>query len=110
VTAPDLDLSVEELLAQRYAAGRRERGLGAEAPFAWDRGVGVDELEELIDAAIYRRHWSITRDPAPVPGPPASMRLRLGDSSGRQGVSGAGWSRDRRTWGSLERRSWARRG
>jgi hypothetical protein len=55
VTAPDLDRSVEELLAERYAAGRRERGLGPEAPFRWDRGVGIDELEELLDAAIYRR-------------------------------------------------------
>jgi len=55
VIAPDLELSVEELLVRRFEAGRRARGLAPGAPFAWDRGVGLDELEELVDAAIYRR-------------------------------------------------------
>lgn len=49
-----LDLSTEELLERRFWAGRRARGLAPDAPFSWDRGVGLDELEELLDAAIYR--------------------------------------------------------
>lgn len=44
-----------ELIRDRYGAGRAERGLTDE-PFRWDHPeVGVDELEELLDAAIYRR-------------------------------------------------------
>jgi hypothetical protein len=70
VPPPDLDLSVEELLARRFEAGRRARGLARGAPFAWDWGVGLDELEELLDAAIYRREryraW-YGRDPARWP-------------------------------------------
>lgn len=52
-----LDLSVDELLALRWRAGRRARGLDQRAPFRWDRpeAIGLDELEELLDAAIYRR-------------------------------------------------------
>jgi hypothetical protein len=45
------------LLARRWREGRRARGLEERAPFVWDRPelVGLDELEELFDAAIYRR-------------------------------------------------------
>jgi hypothetical protein len=53
---PDLDLDAAELVERRWRAGRRARGLAPEAPFRWDREpVGLDELEELVDAAIYRR-------------------------------------------------------
>ena len=51
----DLDLSVEELFANRFEAGRRARGLAPGAPFEWVRGVGLDELEELLDVVAYRR-------------------------------------------------------
>lgn len=44
-----------ELMDERWGRGRAERGLTTE-PFRWDNDeVGVDELEELLDAAIYRR-------------------------------------------------------
>jgi hypothetical protein len=55
VTTLDLDLSGEELVARRFEACRRARGLSPSAPFVWDHGVGLDELEEAIDCAIYRR-------------------------------------------------------
>lgn len=55
--ARELPASAQELLDRRWRAGRAERGLAPDAPFAWDRPelVGLDELEELADAAIYRR-------------------------------------------------------
>lgn len=51
------DLPLDELIARRWRAGRRARGLDQRAPFRWDRpeAIGFDELEELVDAAIYRR-------------------------------------------------------
>ncbi len=81
--APDLDASTEELLARRFAEGRRARRLAADAPFAWDRGIGLDELEELLDAAIYRREryraW-YGRDPARWP---EHARERLAEALGQ---------------------------
>lgn len=49
--------SAEELVERRWRAGRAERGLPSDAPFAWDRPelVGLDEAEELADALVYRR-------------------------------------------------------
>ncbi len=79
----DLDSSAEELLARRFAEGRRARRLAADAPFAWDRGVGLDELEELLDAAMYRREryrlW-YGRDPAHWP---EHARERLAEALGQ---------------------------
>jgi hypothetical protein len=112
VTAPDLDLSVEEMLNRRYEAGRRERGRDPAAAFTWDRGPGLDELEELIDAAIYRREgyrgW-YGRDPTRWPevarermeqalGEVEALRLELRHGPLVAGV-GAGRSRGRRSWG-----------
>jgi len=55
-----------ELIRARFDAGRAERGLTDE-PFVWDHPeLGVDELQELIDAAIYRceryRAWYGTNE------------------------------------------------
>lgn len=52
-----LTLTLDELLERRWRQGRRARGLDERAPFRWDRpeAIGLDELEELLDAAIYRR-------------------------------------------------------
>jgi hypothetical protein len=45
-----------DLIRSRWEAGRIERGLAVGAPFQWDNPeLGVDELEELVDAWIYRR-------------------------------------------------------
>jgi putative hemolysin len=54
---PSLDATLDELLDARWRAGRTARGLSASAPFAFDRpeSIGADELEEPLDAAIYRR-------------------------------------------------------
>lgn len=77
--AAPLPASAQELLDRRWRMGRAERGLAPDAPFAWDRPerVGLDELEELADAAIYRREryrcW-YGRDPAAWPEP---ARLRM---------------------------------
>lgn len=71
--------SAHALLDARWRMGRAERGLPLDAPFAWDRPerIGLDELEELADAAIYRREryraW-YGRDPAAWPEP---ARLRM---------------------------------
>lgn len=55
--AAPLPASAHELLDRRWRMGRAERGLSPDAPFTWDRPerIGLDELEELADAAIYRR-------------------------------------------------------
>jgi hypothetical protein len=52
-----LELDAHELVELRWDAGRRASGLAPDAPFALDRPelVGLDELEELVDAAIHRR-------------------------------------------------------
>ena len=52
-----LDVPLDELLSRRWSKGRRARGLDARAPFVWDRPecIGLDELEELLDAFAYRR-------------------------------------------------------
>ena len=127
--APELDLSTEELLARRFEVGRRARGLAADAPFTWDRGPGLDELEELVDAAIYRReryrlwygrdragwpehaHEGVAQALAEV----EALRLELRHGplavdGERAGGGGVRPGRDRRSWGNVERRSRARRG
>lgn len=52
--ALDLDAEADALVALLFGEAL---GCFAEAPLAWDRPerVGEDELEELLDAAIYRR-------------------------------------------------------
>ena len=50
------DSTALELAEERWERGRVERGLEVGAPFHWDNDeVGVDEIEELVDAFIYRR-------------------------------------------------------
>ena len=53
----DLEVPLDALLDARWRAGRAARGLSPSAPFVWDRPecIGLDEIEELLDVAIYRR-------------------------------------------------------
>jgi len=57
-----LRLDARERIAERYERGRRERGRAEGEPFRWDRElIDLDEIEELVDAWIYRceryREW-----------------------------------------------------